>query len=72
VTLISVSSLISNKDRGLVEHLLELAMYLCKDFNVILEANKGRLIRNSIHKSPVCRQGTNPVNVDIIKEYIAS
>jgi hypothetical protein len=32
VTLIAVSSLVSNNDRGLVEHLLEPAMYLGKDF----------------------------------------
>jgi hypothetical protein len=40
--LIAVSSLVSSKDRGLVEHLLEPAMYLCKDFYAISESNKGR------------------------------
>jgi hypothetical protein len=34
-SLMAVSSLISNKDRGLIEHLLEPAMYLCKDFYAI-------------------------------------
>jgi hypothetical protein len=42
-SLIAVSSLVSNTDTGLVEHLLELAMYLCKDFYVILECNKDRV-----------------------------
>jgi hypothetical protein len=32
VTLIAVSSLVSSKDKGLVEHLLEPAMNLCKHF----------------------------------------
>jgi hypothetical protein len=44
-SLIAVSSLVSNKDSGLVEHLLEPAMCLCKDFLVILEYNKGRVSR---------------------------
>jgi hypothetical protein len=42
--LIAFSSLVSCKDRGLVEHLLEQAMYLslvCKNVYAILESNKG-------------------------------
>jgi hypothetical protein len=35
-----LSSLLCSKDRGLVEHFLEPAMYLCKDFYAILESNK--------------------------------
>jgi hypothetical protein len=31
---------VSNNNIGLDEYLLELAMYLCKDFYVILESNK--------------------------------
>jgi hypothetical protein len=37
---------VSNKDSGLVEHLLKAAMYgifVCKDFYVISEPNKGRV-----------------------------
>jgi hypothetical protein len=37
--------LASSKDRGLVEHLLEPAMYLCKDFYVISESNNDRIIQ---------------------------
>jgi hypothetical protein len=34
---------VSNKDSGLVEHLQEPAMCLCKDFYVILESKEGRV-----------------------------
>jgi hypothetical protein len=44
-SLIAVSSLVSGKDRDLVEHLLESAIYLCEDFYAILESNKGRAIQ---------------------------
>jgi hypothetical protein len=44
-SLIAVSSLVSNKDNGLVENLLEPAMYLCKDFYVNVESNKGSVNR---------------------------
>jgi hypothetical protein len=43
--LIAVSSLVSIKDRGLIEHLLEAAMYLCKDFYAILESKNGMVIQ---------------------------
>jgi hypothetical protein len=46
--LIAVRSLVSNKDSGLVEHLLEPAMYVCKDFYVISESNKGRVNRTDL------------------------
>jgi hypothetical protein len=47
-SLIVVSSLVSNKDSGLVEHLLEPAMYLYKDFYVISESNKGGVNRTDL------------------------
>jgi hypothetical protein len=34
-SLIAVSSLVSSKDKGLVEHLLEPSMYLCENFYAI-------------------------------------
>jgi hypothetical protein len=43
--LIAFSSLVSSKDRSLVDHLLEPAMYLCKDFYGILESNKWGVIQ---------------------------
>jgi hypothetical protein len=46
--LIAVGSLVSNKDSGLVEHLLEPAMQLFKDFYVILDSNKGRVNRTDL------------------------
>jgi hypothetical protein len=39
---------VSNKDSGLVEHLLEPAMYLCKNFYVILDSYKGRVNRTDL------------------------
>ena len=44
-SLTAVSSLVSSKDRGLVEHLLEPAMYLCKDSYAISESSKGMVIQ---------------------------
>jgi hypothetical protein len=46
--LIAVSSLASSKDRGLAMHLLEPAIYLCKDLYVILESNKGKVIQTDL------------------------
>jgi hypothetical protein len=44
--LIAISCLARNKNRGLVELLLEPAIYLCKDIYVISEkTNKGRGIK---------------------------
>jgi hypothetical protein len=40
-SLIAVSRLVSSNDRGLVEHLLEPAMSLCKYSYAISESNKG-------------------------------
>jgi hypothetical protein len=41
---------VSNKDSGLVEHLLEPAMHIfvCKDFYVISESNKDRVNRTDL------------------------
>jgi hypothetical protein len=44
----AVSSLISSKDRGLVKHLQETAIYLCKDYCTILESNKARVIQTDL------------------------
>jgi hypothetical protein len=42
------SSLVGSKDRGLVEHLLEPAMYICKKFYVISESNKDIVIQTDL------------------------
>jgi hypothetical protein len=49
--LIAVSSLGSSKNKGLVEHFLEPAMYLCKDVYAILGSNKDRVINKISDKS---------------------
>jgi hypothetical protein len=44
--LIAVSSLVSSKDTGLVEQLLEPEMYICEEFYAILKSNKGIVIQS--------------------------
>jgi hypothetical protein len=46
-SLIAVSSLpvVCSKNRGMVEHLLQRIIYLCKDFYSILESNKDMVIQ---------------------------
>jgi hypothetical protein len=48
-SLIAVSSLVSNKDSALVEHFLEQqCIFVCKDFYVISDSNRGRVNRSDL------------------------
>jgi hypothetical protein len=49
----AVNILVSSKDRGLVEHLLEPAIYLCKIFFKISESNKNIVIQTAPDKTEI-------------------